>query len=49
MNNPQVLYISDITYVYCLSICLPACLLSVDSVRLIGQMAAEPQVEVKSN
>ena len=47
-NNPQVLYISDITgwiYIGCLSLCLPARLLSVDSVSLIGQMAAEPQVD----
>ena len=32
-------------YIGCLSLCLPARLLSVDSVSLIGQMAAEPQVD----
>ena len=40
-----MLYISDITNIYWLAVCLPARLLSVDSVRLIGQMAAEPQVD----
>ena len=32
INNPQVLYVYDITNIYCLSVCLPARLLSVDSV-----------------
>ena len=32
-------------YISCLSLCLLACLLSMDSVDLIGQMSTEPQVD----
>ena len=44
------MYIFDITgwtyiYIGCLSLCLPARLWLVDSVSLIGQMVAEPQVD----
>ena len=32
-------------HIGCLSLCLPVRLLSMDSVSLIGQMSAEPQVD----